>query len=82
VSQLTQFAGTRYFNLPLFDPKSAVISSLSLCLLLRTNDPAVAALAAFVAIAIKFLIRWNNKHVFNPTNLALVVILSSGLGWI
>ncbi len=82
VSQLTQFAGTRYFNLPLFDPKSAVISSLSLCLLLRTNDPAVAALAAFVAIASKFLIRWNNKHVFNPTNLALVVILSSGLGWI
>lgn len=41
---LTQYAGTRYFNLPSFDPKSPLISALSLCLLLRTNDLAVAAL--------------------------------------
>lgn len=51
VAQLTQYVGTRYFNLPFFDPKSALISSLSLCLLLRTNDLAVAAMAAFIAIA-------------------------------
>lgn len=81
-AQLTQYLGTRHFNLPFFDPKSALISSLSLCLLLRTNDPAVAALAAFVAIGSKFVIRWKDKHIFNPTNFALVVILSSGLGWI
>jgi len=82
VAQLTQYAGTRYFNLPFFDPKSALISSLSLCLLLRTNDLAVAALASFIAIGSKFVIRWKNKHIFNPTNLALVVMLVSGLGWI
>ena len=82
VAQLTQLAGTRYFNLPFFDPKSALISSLSLCLLLRTNDLAVAALAAVIAIGSKFVIRWKDKHVFNPTNLALAVILVSGLGWI
>lgn len=82
VAQLTQYAATRYFNLPTFDPKSALISSLSLCLLLRTNDLPVAAFAALIAIGSKFVIRWNNKHVFNPTNFALVVILSSGLGWI
>jgi enediyne biosynthesis protein E5 len=82
VAQLTQLSGTRYFNHPSFDPKSALISSLSLCLLLRTNDLAVAALAAFVAIGSKFVIRWKDKHVFNPTNFALVVILASGLGWI
>ena len=82
VAQLAQYAGTRYFNLLSFDPKSALISSLSLCLLLRTNDLPVAAFAAVIAIGSKFVIRWNNKHVFNPTNLALVVILSSGLGWI
>ncbi len=81
-AQLTQYAGTRYFQLPSFDPKSALISSLSLCLLLRTNDLAVAALAAFVAIASKFLFRWKDKHVFNPTNLALVVMIASDLGWI
>jgi Na+-transporting NADH:ubiquinone oxidoreductase subunit NqrB len=82
VAQLSQYAGTRYFNLPSFHPKSALISSLSLCLLLRTNDLLVAAFAALIAIGSKFIIRWNNKHVFNPTNLGLAVVLSSGLGWI
>lgn len=81
-AQLIQYAGTRYFHLPFFDHKSALISSLSLCLLLRTNDCAVAALAAGIAIGSKFVIRWKDKHIFNPTNLALVVILASGLGWI
>lgn len=79
---LTQYAGTSYFQLPSFDPKSALISSLSLCLLLRTDDLVVAALTSSIAIGSKFLIRWKNKHVFNPTNLALVVMLAFGLGWI
>ncbi|HJT20216.1 MAG TPA: RnfABCDGE type electron transport complex subunit D [Nitrospira sp.] len=79
---LTQYACTRLWNLPSFDPRSPLISALSLCLLLRTNDLAIAALAAFIAIASKFVIRWNEKHIFNPTNLALVVVLTAGLGWI
>ena len=79
---LTQYAGTRCYNLPAFDPKSALISSLSLCLLLRTDNLAVAALASLIAISSKFLIRWKDKHVFNPTNLALVVMLALGYGWI
>ncbi len=79
---LTQYAGTHLAKLPAFDPKSALISSLSLCLLLRTNDLPVSALASFIAIAGKFLVRWNGKHVFNPTNLALAAMLASGLGWI
>lgn len=78
---LTQYAGTRYYHLPAFDPQSPLISSLSLCLLLRTNDLFVAALAAFIAIGSKFVIRWKDKHVFNPTNLALAVMIGSGLGW-
>lgn len=82
VAHLTQYAGTRYFNIPSFDPKSALISSLSLCLLLRMNHLPVAAFVALIAIGSKFVIRWNNKHVFNPINLALAVILASGLGWI
>ena len=79
---LTQYAGTRYFGLSFFDPKSPMISALSLCLLLRTDNPAVAALAAFLAIGSKFVIRWKDKHVFNPINLALVVMLAADLGWI
>ena len=79
---LTQYAGTRLAKLPSFDPKSALISSLSLCILLRTNDPAISAVAACVAIAGKFLFRWRGKHLFNPTNFALAVMLACGLGWI
>jgi len=81
-AQLTQYAGTRFCTLPTFDPKSALISSLSLCLLLRTESLAVAALAAIIAVGSKFVIRWKNKHVFNPTGLALVVVIASQLGWI
>jgi enediyne biosynthesis protein E5 len=79
---LMQYAGTRYFKLPSFDPRSPLISALSLCLLLRTNDLAVTALASFIAIGSKFVVRWKEKHLFNPTNLALVVVLASGMGWI
>jgi hypothetical protein len=79
---LTQYAGTRIYDLPAFDPKSGLISALSLCLLLRTDDLAMAALAAVIAIGSKFVIRWKDKHVFNPTNLALAVMIAGGFGWI
>src|SRR5438067_10159833 len=71
----TQFACTKWKKLPAFDPKSAMISALSLCLLLRTNSIGWAALAAFVAIASKFVIRIRGKHVFNPTNGALMSLI-------
>ena len=58
-----------------FDPRSALISGLSLCLLLRTNVLALAAAAAVLAVATKFLVRVRGKHVFNPTNVALVAML-------
>jgi Na+-transporting NADH:ubiquinone oxidoreductase subunit NqrB len=54
---------------------SALISGLSLCLLLRTNRSDLAALAAIVTIAGKFLIRVGGKHVFNPTNGGIVAML-------
>jgi Na+-transporting NADH:ubiquinone oxidoreductase subunit NqrB len=81
VAQLTQVAGSRLQGVP-FDPKSALISSLSLCILLRTNEPWIAALGSFVAIASKFAIRWNGKHVFNPTNLALVAMIATDKAWV
>ena len=79
---LTQYAGTRWHKLPTFDPLSPLVSALGLCIFLRTNDLMVVVLASFLAIASKFVIRWKTKHVFNPTNFALVVVLGSGLGWI
>ena len=55
--------------------KSALISGLSLCLLLRTNRPELAVLAAVLTIAGKFVIRIERKHVFNPTNGGIVAML-------
>jgi Na+-transporting NADH:ubiquinone oxidoreductase subunit NqrB len=55
--------------------KSALISGLSLCLLLRTDALWLAALASLIAVGSKFLIRVRNKHVFNPTNGALVILM-------
>lgn len=75
VALLTQFVFTRVNHLPSFDPKSAMISSLSLCLLLRTNHIELATLAAFITIAAKFVVRFDGKHVFNPTNFGIVVMM-------
>ena len=65
-----------------FEPKSALISGLSLCLLLRTNDWALAFLTAVITIASKFALRVRGKHVFNPTNLGLVAMIAlTGQVW-
>ncbi len=66
-----------------FDPRSPLISALSLTLLLRTTSPWVAAFAALVTIGGKFVIRVRGKHVFNPTNLGLVAaLLFTGGAWV
>ncbi|MBT8090853.1 MAG: RnfABCDGE type electron transport complex subunit D [Gammaproteobacteria bacterium] len=78
-----QLLGTIYAHLPRFDPLSPLITSLSLTLLLRTDEVALAAVAAAIAIGSKFLIRFRGKHVFNPANLALVTLmLASDQAWV
>jgi len=72
---LAQWACTRLWRLPRFDAASALISALSLCLLLRAHSLWVAALASSIAVAGKFALRVRGKHVFNPSNLALVALL-------
>lgn len=80
----TQYACTLLWRLPAFDPRSALISGLSLCLLLRTNSVALAILAAVVTIGSKFVIRLRGKHVFNPTNLGIVgmMLATDGAVWV
>ena len=55
--------------------KSAVITSLGLCLLLRANQPITLILAASVAIASKFGFQWQQKHWFNPANVGIIAAL-------
>ena len=70
----TQSVGDRLADRPA-NVRSALISGLSLCLLLRTNRIDLALLAAIITIAAKFLIRYRGKHIFNPTNGGIVAML-------
>jgi Na+-transporting NADH:ubiquinone oxidoreductase subunit NqrB len=81
---LTQWACTRLWRLPAFEARSALISGLSLCLLVRTNSAALAVLAAVVTIASKFVIRVRGKHLFNPTNFGIVALMlaTGGAVWV
>ena len=66
-----------------FDPRSAAISGLSLSLLLRSESIALLIAAAAIAVGSKFVIRINGKHVFNPTNGAIVaMMLMSNRVWV
>src|SRR5262245_35051213 len=72
---LTQAVCTSLWHGPAFDPRSALISGLSLCLLLRTNVIWYAVGTAVLTIVSKFVLRWRGKHLFNPTNFGLVMML-------
>jgi len=82
-SLATQWAASRLAGLPRFDPKSALISALSLCLLLRTGSLPLAALTAVVTIGSKFAIRFHGRHIFNPTNFGLaVMVVATNAVWV
>lgn len=71
----TQWALTRLMKVPPAGYLSPIITSLGLSLLLRADAVWVGPFAAAVAIGAKFLVRVRGKHLFNPTNLGLVVAL-------
>lgn len=80
---LTQFFCTRFFKLPRFDFRSPLTSSLSLCLLLRTNTLLLMGITAAITILSKFIFRWKNRHIFNPTCFGLVaMMLLTGQVWV
>ncbi|HEX9452830.1 MAG TPA: RnfABCDGE type electron transport complex subunit D [Candidatus Binatia bacterium] len=80
---ISQFVCTKIAGLPGYDPRSALISGLSLCLLLRTNNPRLLIAAAVVTITSKFIFRWRGKHIFNPTNFGIMIMLAlTGAVWV
>ncbi len=79
----TQYLCARLWGLSRFDARSALISGLSLCLLLRTDGPVLVVATAVVTVASKFLLRIDGRHLFNPTNFGLVVVmLATGQVWV
>lgn len=63
--------------------KSALISALSICLMLQANSIWTFVLAAALSIGSKFFLKINGKHIFNPTNFGIAVtVLLTGDAWI
>jgi len=78
----TQAIADRLVKRP-FDPRSPLISALSLTLLLRTGSVSLSIAAGIIAVASKYLIRWRGKHIFNPANFGLIIVsLLFGAAWI
>ncbi len=79
---LTQVVASRIVGIPV-ELRSALITSFSLSLLLRTDALWLYALAAVIAVGSKFLIRIDGKHVFNPATIAIVaLVFGSGRAWV
>jgi Na+-transporting NADH:ubiquinone oxidoreductase subunit NqrB len=77
---LTFFAGisSQYFfirrlNLSGIGYLSAIITCFGISLLLRSDSLWIHPLAACLAISAKFLVRINNKHLFNPANFGVLI---------
>lgn len=67
-----------------FQWKSALITSLSLSILLRANSLWFWLAAGFIGISAKFLIRYRGKHLFNPACIGIVTVslLAGGSAWV
>jgi len=62
---------------------SVLISSLSLCLLLKTSHWYISLLAAFLTVSSKFLLRLGKKHLFNPSAFGmLATVWITGEAWL
>jgi Na+-transporting NADH:ubiquinone oxidoreductase subunit NqrB len=79
----TQALCSRLFGLPQIDLRSPLITGLSLSLLLRADEPWLHAAAGAIAIASKFVLRLDGKHIWNPAGFAIVALLLTSNGvWI
>ena len=62
--------------------KSALVTCLGTCLLVRSDTLWIHPAAAAVGLGGKFLLRARGKHLFNPANLGVVCALASGFAWV
>jgi len=72
---IVQFTWIKILMPTVFDWRSPLISSLSLCLLLRTHVWLLLLTTVIITISSKFLLRYRDKHIFNPTNFGLAIMI-------
>ena len=79
---LTQLFWIKKLKLKYKSFLSALITCLSVALLLRSNNWWIHPLAAFIAINSKFFIHYSKQHFFNPSALGIFVVLLLGEAWL
>lgn len=67
-----------------FQWKSALITSLSLSILLRANSLWFWLGAGLIGVSAKFLIRYRGKHLFNPACIGIVIVslIGGSAAWV
>jgi Na+-transporting NADH:ubiquinone oxidoreductase subunit NqrB len=82
-SVFTQMIADRIWNSTNPSIRSALITAISLCLLLRANHWSIMIFAGSISVLSKFVFRFRDKHFFNPSNFGIVaVLLLMNDGWV
>ena len=71
---ITQFIFTRHLRLP-FNMLSTINSMMSILILLHASSWVWMALAGIIAVSSKYLIRYKDNHIFNPSNIGIIAVL-------
>ena len=79
---LTQLFWIKKLKLKYKSFLSALITCLSVALLLRSNNWWIHPLAAFIAINSKFFIHYSKQHFFNPSALGIFIVLLLREAWL
>jgi Na+-transporting NADH:ubiquinone oxidoreductase subunit NqrB len=74
-SLLTQFLWLKITKGKMSGLKSALITGLGICLILHSDSILTLSIAAVLSISSKFVIRYKNKHLFNPNNFGMIIAI-------
>jgi Na+-transporting NADH:ubiquinone oxidoreductase subunit NqrB len=72
--QLFQFYFSWFFKIT-YNWKSSFTAGIPILFLMSTQHLQAAIFVTFVTVASKFIIRFNNKHIFNPNNFGIVLTI-------
>ncbi len=70
-----QWICNRLFSVPNPSIRSALITAISLCALLRAGSVLTMIIAGVSSVLSKFVFRYRGKHFFNPSNFGIILVL-------
>lgn len=72
---ITQLIADKIFSSENPSIRSALITAISLCALLRAGSVTTMMIAGAASILSKFIFRYRGKHFFNPSNFGIILVL-------